>query len=125
MTKSEQDNYRQQLGTLRDRLTGDVSHLADEAFQSAGGEGASNLSHVPLHMADLGSDSFEHDNTLNLLANERMILEEITLALERIDRGTFGRCEECQGPIPRERLRELPYTRFCVTCARKSELERS
>jgi RNA polymerase-binding transcription factor DksA len=125
MTRSEQDGYRRRLETLRDRLTHSVSHLADEALNPDGGEGGSNLSHVPIHMADLGSDSFEHDNTLSLLANEKLILGEITQALERLGRGTFGRCEECHGPIPRERLRELPYTRYCVTCARKSEPQSS
>jgi RNA polymerase-binding transcription factor DksA len=125
MTRSEQEGYRRRLEALRDRLNHSVSHLADEALSTAGGEGGSNLSHVPIHMADLGSDSFEHDNTLSLLANERQILDEIAQALERIERGTFGHCEECGGPIPRERLRELPYTRYCVTCARKSEPQSS
>jgi RNA polymerase-binding transcription factor DksA len=125
MTKSERDGYRRQLETLRDRLNSSVSHLADEALNPSGGEAESNLSHVPLHMADLGSDSYEHDNTLNLLATERQLLGEIATALERIDKGTFGKCEGCAEPIPRERLKELPYTRVCVTCARKMESERS
>jgi RNA polymerase-binding transcription factor DksA len=125
MTKSERESYRRRLLTLRDRITSDVSHLADEALNPGGGEGESNLSHVPIHMADLGSDSYEHDNTLNLMSADRQLLEEITLALRRIDGEAFGRCEECQQPIPRERLRELPYARHCVTCARKLEPERS
>ncbi len=47
------------------------------------------------------------------------MLEEIKGALERIDRGTFGRCEECGGVIPKGRLKALPYARYCVKCARK------
>ena len=125
MTKTEREGYRRRLVALRDRLTSEVSHLADEALNTSGGEGNSNLSHVPIHMADLGSDSYEHDNTLNLLANEKQILAEITLALARVEEESFGHCEECQGPIPKERLRELPYTRYCVSCARKLETERS
>jgi RNA polymerase-binding transcription factor DksA len=117
MTGAERDGYRRQLQALWDRLTGEVSHLAEEARDGGGSE----LSHVPLHMADLGSDSFEHDNTLSLLAKEKQILEEIPLALKRLEQGQFGRCEECQGAIPRERLKELPYTRYCVACARKAE----
>ena len=124
MTTAELEGYRQLLTNLRQRLTGSVSHLTDEALTPA--EGDSNLSHVPIHMADLGSDSNERDNTLSLLAAERQILEEITLALQRLDQGTYGQCEECKGPIlPRDRLEELPYTRYCVTCARKLEHSRS
>jgi RNA polymerase-binding transcription factor DksA len=120
MTKTELHAHRQQLLALRDRLNGDVSHLTDEALHGSGGENGGNLSHMPIHMADLGTDNFEQENTLHLLRKEEQILAEITAALDRIDKGTFGRCEECQEPIqPKERLRELPYTRYCVECARK------
>ncbi len=122
MTANELDGFRQQLLALRERLNGDVTHLTDEAMHTAGEQAGSNLSHVPLHMADLGTDNYERENTLRLLASEGQLLEEITAALERIDNGTFGRCEECHGPIqPRERLRELPYTRYCVACAQKMD----
>ena len=125
MTSSELEGFRRQLLALRDRLGGDVSHLTDEAMHTAD-EQAGNLSHVPLHMADLGTDNYERENTLRLLANEGRLLGEIDAALERIDKGAFGRCEECGGPVvPKERLRELPWTRYCVTCAQKRDRQRT
>jgi RNA polymerase-binding transcription factor DksA len=120
MTKSELDGFRQQLMKLRERLNGDVSSLQDEALGQRSGQGG-NLSNMPIHMADLGTDNFEQENTLNLLANEQQQLEEIRDALERIKQGTFGRCEECDAGIPRPRLKEIPWTRYCVACARKQE----
>ena len=120
MNKTELNAFRRQLLALRDRLNGDVTHLADEAFRKSDGESGGNLSHMPIHMADLGTDNFEQENTLSLLANEEQILAEISAALDRIDKGAYGRCEECQGEIlPKARLKELPYTRYCVDCARK------
>ena len=119
MTGSELEGFRRQLLALRDRLGGDVSHLTDEALHTADEQAGSNLSHVPLHMADLGTDNYERENTLRLLANEGQLLGEITAALERIDKGTFGRCEECGGVIPKARLQAIPYARHCVECARK------
>jgi DnaK suppressor protein len=120
MNNAELDAYRQQLLSLRDRLGADVSDLAGEALHRDGDQGGGNLSHLPLHMADVGTDNYEQENTLNLLAREERLLKEIDAALERIQRGTFGRCEECQGGIqPKARLKELPYTRYCVDCARK------
>jgi RNA polymerase-binding transcription factor DksA len=119
MTKPELDSFRQTLQSLRNRLTGDVSHLADEALRAMGGEASGSLSNAPLHMADLGTDNYEQEFTLSLLQNQEQALEEITLALDRIERGTYGRCEECQQPIPKARLQALPYTRYCVACARK------
>jgi RNA polymerase-binding transcription factor DksA len=120
MTKSELEAHRRQLLALRDRLNGDIDHLSDEAFRKSGGDASGNLSHMPIHMADLGTDNFEQENTLNLLANEENILAEITAALDRMDKGIYGLCEECKGEIlPKGRLKELPYTRYCVDCARK------
>jgi DnaK suppressor protein len=121
MTRNELEGFRRQLLALRERLDGDVSHLTDEAMHTADQAGG-NLSHVPLHMADLGTDNYERENTLRLLANEGRLLGEIDAALERMDKGTFGRCEECGGPVvPRERLKELPFTRYCVTCAQERD----
>ena len=103
---------------LRGRLAGDVSSLADEALNSKD-EASGNLSHVPIHMADLGT--YERELTLCLLENEEQTLGEIAAALGRIERGTFGRCEGCQKAIPKDRLHALPYARSCVECARRSQ----
>ena len=120
MNKTELEGYRQQLVKLRERLNGDVSSLQDEALGQAN-SGGGNLSNMPIHMADLGSDNFEQENTLNLLANEQQQLEEIRDAMERIRQGSFGKCESCDTMIPKARLKEIPYARFCVNCARKQE----
>jgi RNA polymerase-binding transcription factor DksA len=119
MDKADQEAFQQQLLTLHQRLKGDVKHLTSEALgDSSSGGGPSQM---PIHMADLGSDNFEQENTLNLLANEQQTLEEIAEALDRVRQGTFGACEECGEEILRARLKELPYTRYCVACARKVE----
>ena len=120
MTKAELDGFREQLTKLRDRLNGNNSSLTEEALGKAGNTGGS-VSNMPIHMADLGSDNFEQENTLNLLANEQQHLEEIRDALERIRQGTFGRCEDCGVEILKARLKEIPHARFCVACARKQE----
>jgi len=118
MSPAELASYRGKLLALRDRLAGDVSSLADEALNSED-EAGGNLSHVPLHMADLGT--YERELTLGLLENEEQALEEIAAALGRIERGTFGHCEGCQKAIPRDRLHALPYARYCVGCARRMQ----
>jgi RNA polymerase-binding protein DksA len=121
MTQAELDNFRQVLLDLRNRLKGDVSHLTGEALRHAGGEASGNLSNTPIHMADLGTDNFEQEFTLSLLENEERALDEIADALDRVQHGTFGQCEECHKEIPRARLHALPYARHCVDCARKLE----
>jgi RNA polymerase-binding protein DksA len=119
MKKADLDKFKQLLIDLRNRCNGDVSQLTDEALRSK--EGAGNLSNMPIHMADVGSENFEQEFTLSLLENEEEVLNEVQGALRRIQTGTYGTCEECGKEIPRERLQAIPYTRYCVECARKLE----
>ena len=121
MTKTELKSFRDDLLALRNRHISDVSHLTDEALRRTGGGATGNLSKVPIHMADLGTDNYEQEFTLSLLQNEEQLLQEIAAALERITHGTFGRCEECQESIPRTRLQAVPYACYCVDCAQKLE----
>jgi RNA polymerase-binding transcription factor DksA len=116
MSPADLASYRGKLLALRGRLAGDVSSLADEALNSED-EAGGNLSHVPIHMADLGT--YEREFTLGLLENEGQTLDEIAAALGRIGEGTFGQCEGCRKAIPKDRLHALPYARHCVECARR------
>ena len=114
LTKEELAKFKQMLLELRARLTGDVTMLAREAL--AGSDGSSS---APTHMADLGTDAYEQEFTLNLLANDEGRLEQIQGALERIASGEYGACLECEGRIPKARLEILPDTPYCVKCASK------
>ena len=121
MKQADVERYRDRLTVLYHRLKGDVSSLEEGAYRQTGGEASGNLSNMPLHMADLGSDSFEQQVTLSLLENEENQLLEITDALERIRQGKFGRCQVCGEEVASERLEVVPYTRYCAADARKVE----
>jgi DnaK suppressor protein len=121
MKQADLDRYHDRLTALSHRLKGDVSTLEEGAYRQTGGEASGSLSNMPLHMADLGSDTFEQQVTLSLLENEETQLLEITDALERIRQGKFGRCQVCGTEIAPERLDAVPYTRYCAACARKEQ----
>lgn len=123
MTKSELNRYRQALLSMGKRLQGDFSGVASEALRSTGGAASGNLSNAPFHLADLSSDTMEHEVAVSLLENQGILLEQIAAALDRIGKGTFGICQECQQPIPGARLDALPYTSYCVTCAARVQAE--
>jgi len=78
---------------------------------------SSDLSIMPIHMADMGTDNFEMENTLGLMDSERKLLAEIDDALQRIEDGTYGICEGSGKPIPIERLKAIPWARYCVEYA--------
>ncbi|MGH9118409.1 MAG: TraR/DksA family transcriptional regulator [Acidimicrobiales bacterium] len=58
----------------------------------------------------------ERERDLALSAQARAAIEEIDGALERIDAGTYGICQQCGERIPKERLKAIPYARLCVRC---------
>lgn len=119
MTKDELEKFRRQLVDLGRRLEGDVAELEQEAFRTTGGDTRGNLSNTPVHLADLGSDTFEQETTMGLLENEAQRQEEIAAALDRVNQGTYGQCERCGKEIGKDRLRTVPYTRLCRSCAER------
>jgi RNA polymerase-binding transcription factor DksA len=121
LKSDEVQTFRRTLETLRARLRGDLDQMTDEALRRDQPQSSGNLSNVPLHMADVGTENYDQEFTLGLIENERVTLEEIQDALGRIDSGTFGRCLECNTPISKPRLQALPYTRHCINCARAME----
>lgn len=121
MKNDELESFRNILQTLRARLRGDLDQMTDEALRRDQPQSSGNLSNVPLHMADVGTENYDQEFTLGLIENERVTLEEIQEALGRIESGTFGRCLECNAAIPKPRLQALPYTRHCIQCARAME----
>ena len=121
MKTEDVESFRRTLLELRARLKGDLNQLTDEALKRNQPDSSGNLSNMPLHMADVGTENYDQEFTLGLIENEQETLDQIHDALARIDAGTFGRCDECGGMIAKPRLQALPYTRLCIECARKVE----
>ncbi|HUR23490.1 MAG TPA: TraR/DksA C4-type zinc finger protein [Acidimicrobiales bacterium] len=58
----------------------------------------------------------ERERDLALSAQARAAVDEIDRALAKMDAGTYGVCERCGQPIPKARLKALPYAALCVAC---------
>jgi DnaK suppressor protein len=121
MKKPELKVYKELLLALRARLRGDVSQMADAALRKSRSEANGDLSSMPIHMADIGTDNFDQEFTLSLMESEGDALAQIEAALERIEENTYGDCEECGAKIPKARLNAIPYTAVCVKCASSNE----
>ena len=121
MKKPELIAYKEQLLALRVRLRGDVNQMADATLKKSRSEANGDLSSMPIHMADIGSDNFEQEFTLSLMENDGGTLALIETSLERIEEGTYGLCEECGVKIPKSRLNAIPYSTLCVRCAEQQE----
>ena len=115
------EEYREMLLAKRRELLGDVSSMEEEALRSSG---QSNLSNLPIHMADMGTDNYEQEFTLGLVEKDRNLLRDINTALAKINAGTYGICEGTGKPINKARLDAQPWARFSIEHARTLEQRR-
>lgn len=112
------ESYRELLIQLRREMSGDISSLEADAFSTDGDRLSVD------NPADIGSESFAQEFSLELLQRDEATLIEIDEALERMRLGSYGLCESCEEPIPKVRLNAVPHARCCVECQRKNERRR-
>lgn len=120
LSKKQLQDFRELLVIKRNQLVGNVNAMESEALT---GGGSGSLSHLPQHMADAGTDTFDQSLALDLAAQQRGVLKEIDAAIKRIDDNTFGICELTGAPIDIERLNAEPWTRYSIEA--KREIERT
>lgn len=116
-TKAELDAVKKRLMEDAQRLVpeldlveGELHELMVDAGDGAGAD-----------QADIGSSSFERDQSLVVANNARDMLEQTQHALERIDDGSYGVCENCGEPIGKKRLMAFPRATLCMACKQREE----
>jgi len=123
MRAKEREPFKKLLVMRRKMLTGDVTHMKDETLSKSRQDASGDISAMPLHMADIGSENYEQEFRIGLVENEEEELREIDDALERIANATYGTCEGCGKPIAKSRLKAIPYARLCIACQREEETQ--
>ncbi len=98
-----------------------VHEIEGETLRKSRLDASGDLSSMPIHMADLGTDNFQQEFSLGLMDSERRLIVEIDDALHRIDAGTYGICEGTGKPISKARLEAQPWARYSVEYARMIE----
>ena len=119
LSPAELEEFRQILMIKRAQIAGDIATL--NKLQKNRLESSGDLSSVPFHPADAGSDNFEQEFTLGLMGNEQGLLREIDEALDRIAKGTYGICVATNKPITKARLQAKPWAKHCIEYARMME----
>ena len=114
LSAKELAHFRGLLLAKRRQLVGDMETMENEALRTE----TSNLSHLPVHMADMGTDNYEQEFTLSLVDRERKLLDEIDRALAKIADRTYGICEGTGQMITNERLEAQPWAHYSIEYAR-------
>lgn len=121
LSVADLDYFKERLLEKRREIFQNVFEIEGETLKKSRLDASGDLSSMPIHMADLGTDNYEQEFALGLMDSERKILHEIDHALNRIAEGTYGICEGTGEPIPKARLEAQPWARYCVEYARMVE----
>lgn len=116
LTKAEIASLRTQLLEEKDELTAQLSSIEEETFSETQSEMDGDVG-LDDEVADAGTSTFEREKDLSIENNVRDLLQKIDRALERMDAGTYGVCERCGKPIPKARIKALPYADLCIADA--------
>ena len=118
LTPSELQHFNTLLLEKRKEIMHNVVEIEDETLGKSRLDASGDLSSMPIHMADLGTDNYQQEFSLGLMDSERRLLTEIDDALERTENGTYGMCEGTGQPISKARLEAQPWARYSVEYAR-------
>ena len=113
LDKKTVEHFRKILLKERERIIGDVKQM-DESSKEMGTDGIQDI-------GDEAATIYNKQILLTLNENERMRLRELDEALDRIEGGTYGVCEECGEPVGLKRLEVRPVAKYCVPCLTKLE----
>ncbi len=117
LPKKELDIYKKMLFQLRAKIAGDLQQIEGDTLSGNQPSHAGELSDV----ADMATDNYDRELNIGLASNEQQLLNDIDIALKRIEDGTYGTCEIYGTSIPKKRLLAMPYTRLSMKAQEEEE----
>ena len=112
LTKVQYDHFKDFLNEALDRLLDDANRTVT---------GMTDYGETFPDPADRATLESERNFTLRIRDRERRLISKIKEALDRLDRGSFGVCEECGEDIGMKRLKARPVTTRCIKCKQTQE----
>ena len=125
LSKKDLEYFKDILLRKRAQILGDIHLLNEQSLKNNRREASGDLSSMPFHPADAGSDTFEQDFAIGLVENESELVREIEEALGRIENQTYGVCIATGKPITKVRLQAKPWANYCIEYARLVETGRA
>ena len=120
MNKRELLDYKALLLKHKQRLLEEIRHITKDAATSHK-DASGGISTYTFHMADVASDHYERELSLNIATAEQQMMYAIDEALKRIEDKNYGHCLDCDKPIAGRRLKAVPYASLCIACQRARE----
>ena len=120
-TKKELDAIREELRGRKAEILQELININGESLKKSLKDASGDLSGYSFHMADMATDLYDREFSLELAEGERERLYALDEALKRIDEGTYGRCDMCGVRITKQRLKFMPQAKYCIKCQEKEE----
>ena len=114
-SRPELEHFKKIIMDKRKEILEDMTTLRDSMMDSTTGEYASENSMYSTHM-EQGTDAMEREKTFLFASREGKFLNYLDDALVRIEKGEYGRCNECGKLIDKERLEAVPHAQLCLQC---------
>jgi len=115
--------FREKLLAKKRELEQQVKSMEEGGLHQSMRDSTGELSFYDNHPADMGNELFERGKDVALRDQARLQLRQVEEALQRVEDGTYGRCQRCGQAIDEERLEAVPETPYCLTCRREVEKE--
>ncbi|MBN1464238.1 TraR/DksA C4-type zinc finger protein [candidate division KSB1 bacterium] len=125
MNKKQLNHYKKIIMRKRQELIEQLNKLKESGLNNSVSDSAGDHSTYSLHMADQGTDTMEREKQYMFASREQNYLYHLDMALERIEKGEFGKCINCGNEIGQDRLEAVPHVRLCINCKSKEELTKS
>lgn len=124
-SKAKLKVFRDLLEQKRQNLLKELEYLEGTAMRATITESTGDISSYSFHMADQGTDAMEREKAFLFASREGRFLYHLDQALQRIEKGAYGACEECGELISEERLMAVPHARLCIACKEKDDTRKA
>ena len=114
-SRQELDAFRKIILEKKKEILQELETLRDSMMDATTGEYASESSMYSTHM-EQGTDAMEREKTFLFASREGKFLNHLEDALQRIEKGEYGKCSECGKLIEKERLEAVPHAQQCLQC---------
>lgn len=114
--------YRDRLLQKKERIRQGIRSIKENTFSESAKINVGEFSSYDQHSADMALETFERGKDLGLKDGLAIQGRRVDLALERLDKGTYGWCLRCKRPISEGRLRAMPDAELCLECQEEQEV---
>ena len=122
-SKADLKKIREGLVKKKARILEELMSLRGHSVNKSIKDASGDLSSYTFHMADMATDLYDREFSLEMAEGERERLFDLDDAIKRIDEGTYGKCDMCDKHISKQRLKVMPQAQYCIKC--QEEVEKS